>query len=85
MKSLSKGLQATNASRPRVLRQRALNTFGREPRTSRVAGMSLTSSAVREEPRRSVLCPGNGRIGSLIYFARRCASGEAQLDLQGII
>lgn len=29
----SNGLQATNASRPRVFRQRALNTLGKEART----------------------------------------------------
>ena len=38
-------------------------------------GGGYLGRAVSEEPRRSVLCPGNGRIGSLIYFARRCASG----------
>ena len=69
LNNLSKGRQATNALRPRVLRHNALNTFGKDPKTSRVAGTSLTNKAWRTTSVRPLSCNDESKDGSWNTYA----------------
>ena len=75
LKSLSKGLHFTGNERLEAARVEAEGAeYVREGAENLAGGgTSLTSSAVHEEPRRSVLCPGNSRIVRRVYFARKYA------------
>ena len=59
-----KGLQATNEAKPRAFKQRALKTFGSDPKTSLVAGTSLTSKAWSTTSVKPESCSDERREGS---------------------